>query len=607
MKRVIIVLGAALAVLFLSPAAGRCAYHHEGEDDAPKFLAVYPAKAGTKLDNCNLCHTGGSYVSGSGRTVTLGSCQWCHDSTHGYGYDGSGDILNTLNAYGLAYRTAGSSQTAINTIKTVDSDGDGYTNDAEILAGTYPGDANDDPTKVAAPARVYTRGQLAAMTQHTQFMLMNTTKSGDSYETYSGVPMKNLLDDAGIDLANATGITVFSPDGFSMSHPLEYTAGVGSNYHVYGNDPGAVAGEQYPRATYRYNSQADVSLYPAPVGWCDYSSPGCVGRTDGGAITVVGGLKAILALRHDGTYLETGVLNTENKLDGEGPFRVVVPEKIPGPPDQASTSGNQDVFWPYNVNGDHNAGACSRTATIIKVLPLPEGTTDINTYEAGWAYVDSNKIVVYGAIADADANGNGILDSEENADGTTYYQDPASAYPRHAKGLEHVLIHTSAGELANVQVMTDEDPSISQDGKPSLDFPYGAFKFNVTGLDNGESVTVTFTFPEAVPSHAKYYKVSHSGTWTEIPYTMGANSRTILVTLTDGDPATDADGLTNGSILDPGMLGVPEEESSGGSSGGGCFITAASHPLWGSMMLGMLALLGLFLLVAGTRIRKIKN
>ncbi|MCE5273789.1 MAG: hypothetical protein LLG43_01510, partial [Deltaproteobacteria bacterium] len=105
MKRVIIVLAAALAVLFLSPAAGRCAYHHEGEDDAPKFLAVYPAKAGTKLDNCNLCHTGGSYTSGS-KTVTLGSCQWCH---YKYGYDGSGDILETLNSYGLAYRTAGSS------------------------------------------------------------------------------------------------------------------------------------------------------------------------------------------------------------------------------------------------------------------------------------------------------------------------------------------------------------------------------------------------------------------------------------------------------------------------------------------------------------------
>jgi len=54
--------------------------------------------------------------------------------------------------------------------------------------------------------------------------------------------------------------------------------------------------------------------------------------------------------------------------------------------------------WPYDVNADHNAGFSTRTTTIIKVEPLPEGTTDINLLEAGWPYVDDAKIVVYGAI-----------------------------------------------------------------------------------------------------------------------------------------------------------------------------------------------------------------
>ena len=35
------------------------AYHHEGEKDANKFLEAYPEKAGTKLDHCALCHSGG--------------------------------------------------------------------------------------------------------------------------------------------------------------------------------------------------------------------------------------------------------------------------------------------------------------------------------------------------------------------------------------------------------------------------------------------------------------------------------------------------------------------------------------------------------------------
>jgi hypothetical protein len=35
---------------------------------------------------------------------------------------------------------------------------------------------------------------------------------------------------------------------------------------------------------------------------------------------------------------------------------------------------------------------------MIKVEPLPPGTTDINTMEAGWPYVDEEKIVIYGSI-----------------------------------------------------------------------------------------------------------------------------------------------------------------------------------------------------------------
>jgi hypothetical protein len=35
---------------------------------------------------------------------------------------------------------------------------------------------------------------------------------------------------------------------------------------------------------------------------------------------------------------------------------------------------------------------------MIRVEPLPAGTTDINTLEAGWPYIDEAKIVVYGAI-----------------------------------------------------------------------------------------------------------------------------------------------------------------------------------------------------------------
>ena len=567
-----------LIVLLLLGTSAFAAYHHEGERDADKFLDAYPAKAGTKLDNCNLCHSGGSYVNSKGSTVELGSCQWCHQT---YGYDGAGDINDTVNTYGTAYKNAGRNAQAVVNIDGLDSDGDGYSNAAEIAANSFPGAADDHPGLTPAPCRVYTRDQLAALGSHTQFLLMNTSRSGDFYAEYTGVPMKTLLDDAGM-LGSATGIWVYAPDGWGQNHPLEYRADL-DMYHVYGNEPGQ--SYQYPPATYYYNLEADVDQNP-DYGWCDYSAPSCTGRSHGDAIPVSGGLKAILAYQREGTYLDTGVLNDENKLDGEGPFRVVVPQKFVGPPDQSSKSDDQEVLWPYDYDLDHNAGSCSRSATIVKIEPLPEGTTDINILEAGWSYVDQKKIIVYGAIDGTDSNGNGILDSEEGTspaddfddDGTPDYMDSDTAAFRHPNGIEKIRLHTSIGNFTNVACMCDDDPSLPQNGKPDRQFPFGVNRFMITGLSAGESVTITIELPEAVSTDSQYYKVDSSGQWREILFGSNDGDNRISLTLTDGDPLTDADGTENGVIDDPGALttGTAATTSSSGG-GGGCFISTLFH------------------------------
>jgi hypothetical protein len=393
-----------MLAVFAFSAVCFAAYHHEGEKDADKFLQVYPDKAGTKLDHCALCHSSGKYEKSEGSFVSLGSCQWCHYS---YGYDGSGNILDTMNAYGKAYHDNGRNAAAISAIETADSDGDGFANKAEIDANTFPGNSEDDPSKKTAPFRVYTKAQLEAMPQHTQFLLMNTSKSGDFYAEYSGVAVEDLLLDAGIS-DSATGITVYAPDGWAQYHPLKYDAAP-EMYHVFG---------AYPEASYQYDPEAES--------WCDYSAASCKGRKHNDIIAVSGGLKMLLAYKRDGAYLDAGVLSASNKLDGEGPYRVVVPQKTPGPPDQASNAANQNVKWPYNNEWDHNAGACTRSATIIKVEPLPEGTTDIDTLEAAWNYVDQGKIIVYGAIADSKSGGGylaadglwikAVIHSEEKGD-----------------------------------------------------------------------------------------------------------------------------------------------------------------------------------------------
>ncbi len=48
--------------------------------------------------------------------------------------------------------------------------------------------------------------------------------------------------------------------------------------------------------------------------------------------------------RGTGEYLDTGALTSDNQLDGEGPFRVMPPQKNPGPPGQKSTAPNVEPF-----------------------------------------------------------------------------------------------------------------------------------------------------------------------------------------------------------------------------------------------------------------------
>ena len=352
------------------------AYHHQGERDSSHFLKAYPEKAGGKLDHCALCHRGGQ-LEKNGSGAVLGSCQWCHFK---YGYDQQGPLAQTLNAYGRDFLKAGRDADAIAAIAGIDSDGDGFSNMDEIAADRFPGNANDDPKKTAAPMRVYTRAQLESLPQHTQFLLQNAAKSRDQYAEFTGVPMAALLRDAGM-LPEATGITVFAPDGWSQYHPLRPLDDP-AMYHVLGT---------YPEAAYYFSEKA--------AAWCDFISPSCAGRKPGEAIRVPGGLQMIVALKREGSPLVPAVLSKENKLDGEGPYRVIVPQKTPSPPDQPSKAKESGVLWPYRSDWDHNAGSSTRSVTLIRVEPLPPGTTDIDIAELGWKASDDAKIVIYGAIA----------------------------------------------------------------------------------------------------------------------------------------------------------------------------------------------------------------
>jgi hypothetical protein len=85
-------------------------------------------------------------------------------------------------------------------------------------------------------------------------------------------------------------------------------------------------------------------------------------------------------------------------LDGEGPYRLIVPQKIAGSPDRGQNDPKENDVWDYDSSKDHNAGSSVRSVAAIQVDPLPAGMTQPKWMEGGWNLVDKARIVIYGAI-----------------------------------------------------------------------------------------------------------------------------------------------------------------------------------------------------------------
>jgi hypothetical protein len=118
-------------------------------------------------------------------------------------------------------------------------------------------------------------------------------------------------------------------------------------------------------------------------------------------------------------------------------------------------------------------------------------------------------------------------------------------------------------------------------GAPSdIYFPFGTISYT-TSSPVGGSVTMTFEFSTDLPDNLVLYKVDNNNVYKELSASVWTKTgaRTLEVTVTDGDPATDQDGLVNGSIEDPLAVGGERE---GGS--GGCTLSKTSSagmdPIW---------------------------
>jgi hypothetical protein len=355
---------------------------HENDTDMTYFINVYGNAWATRLDDCQTCHRGGE-VTSNGKTVFKNACDTCHLVIHP---DATltGNVpaayVDTLNPYGKAYLDAGRTKDALKAIAADDSDGDTFSNADEIADLKYPGDPASKPGQTVAPARTFTWDQLLALPAHSEFILANSTKQQyDFYATYEGVKLLELMKAAGVDPDDPeiTGLTVIAPDGFMTDVDMSAVKNPFPAGTFYGGLDTATLGTDCGFVTYPDVLPADVS----------------------GGATIPGTPWVLLAWNRDGAAMDTSVLDpVTGKIDGEGPYRLVVPQLTPGKPDRglkySPTQCNDG--YDFDEAADHNAGSMVRGVVAVRVNPLPAGVEDLDFQNGGWAFIDGKEVLVYG-------------------------------------------------------------------------------------------------------------------------------------------------------------------------------------------------------------------
>lgn len=283
---------------------------------------------------------------------------------------------------------------------------------------------------------------------------------------------------------------------------------------------------------------------------------------------------------------------------------------------------------------DSDADAYAGT-TIAGVLPLPVAPIVDGT--AVLAGADSNGDGISDAVAaalgldatglDGDTDDDGTSDvievgadvnnpTDSDGDGVINAIEPGSAATDASVATSLAVSNNQTVTItATGQSLTQVSAGAATGGPVRVAFPYGTVSYVTTSAVGG-SVTVRMAFSSDLPEADKLviYKVDSAGAYTLLPTSAWTKvgARTVDVTLTDGDPATDLDGVANGSITDPiavgnNVAGDPnfDHRDSGRfgcsiSSGNGNFSRAGDW--W--LLLMFLAWLGVFLIRKNPRLNR---
>ena len=173
-----------------------------------------------------------------------------------------------------------------------------------------------------------------------------------------------------------------------------------------------------------------------------------------------------------------------------------------------------------------------------------------------------------------DGNNDGIPDSQ---------QGNVASFPNAEDG-GYVTIESPGGtSLENVAAIPEN--ALPTAGKPNIDFPFGFFAFDITGLALGEEIELTLILANAVATGTQYWKygptpANHAPHWYQIAMGSDDGDNVITITLQDGGLGDDW-WIADTVIVDQGGPGW-------GPAGGG----ATGVPVFPTWYIGIAAALG---------------
>jgi hypothetical protein len=189
------------------------------------------------------------------------------------------------------------------------------------------------------------------------------------------------------------------------------------------------------------------------------------------------------------------------------------------------------------------------------VIGTDDVTLDTSAYSAAFAdkYVGTGKPVT--------VSGLGLKGSQA---GNYTLTQPTGMYAEVLPVVSSVQTSTFSGTAyfsSNFGILTDlnalSELLLPYMGRPYYDYPQGFFSFNITGLDRGQTATVTARFPSSVPAGTVWAKLI-GNKWSTLPIGDDDGDNIITFQVTDGG-AGDADGEANCTIVEPGGPGTPKQ------------------------------------------------